>query len=474
MPPEEIVAVARSESATYGDLRDPQNAPELLGGVTRNVAQNTVRHLFYLWGLDAEHFGTAAWNPFGDLVGPGARITLKPNWVMHYNQSGASLDCLITHSSVIEAVAQYAALTRPALITIGDAPLQGCDFVQLMESCGLEDMALNIEKRFGVPCRVVDFRRTVLEGMTLGSRREEDRRAESNFILFDLAERSLLEPLAWEPGQFRVTMYNPDYLSRTHTRGRHQYLVAREVMEADLVVNLPKLKTHMKAGVTGALKNLVGINGNKEYLPHHRKGGSGDGGDCYEGTSWLKTNAENMYDIANRSVSGAVQTVAAQSARILVNIASALGSDRNLEGAWYGNDTVWRMCLDLQRILRYGCLDGSLASESQRKVASVTDAIIGGEGEGPLANTPNPSGFLTASMSTAAAEWVHARLMGFDPEKIPVVREAFKSFQLPLTAFRPSDIRVRMDEGSVSAASVFPLHQSFRPPRGWLGHCEST
>lgn len=474
MPPEEVVAIARSESAAYEDLRDPQAAPELPGGVTCNVAQSTVRRLFHIWGLDGDRFGTAAWNPFGDLVGPGARITLKPNWVLHYNQSGASLDCLVTHPSVIEAVAQYAALNHPALITIGDAPLQGCDFAKLMESCGVEEIARNIEQRFGVPCRVVDFRRTVLEGVALGSHRQEDRRPQSNYVLFDLANRSLLEPMEWEPGQFRVTMYNPDYLNRTHTRGRHQYLVAREVLEADLVVNLPKLKTHMKAGITGALKNLVGINGNKEYLPHHRKGGSGEGGDCYEGTSWLKTSAENMYDIANRSGSGTVQTVAAQSARVLIKVASTLGSDRNLEGAWYGNDTVWRMCLDLQRILRYGRLDGSLASEPQRKVVSVTDAIIGGEGEGPLSNTPNPSGFLTASLSTVAAEWIHARLMGFDPEKVPLVREAFGSFPFPLTTFTPSDITVKLEEGSITAANVFPLHQSFKPPRGWLGHCELT
>jgi hypothetical protein len=360
------------------------------------------------------------------------------------------------------------------LITIGDAPIQGCDFAKLMESCGLDGIAGNIEQRFGVPCKVVDFRRTVLDGAALGSHREEDLRPESNYVLFDLGERSLLEPLAWEPGQFRVTMYNPDYLSRTHTRGRHQYLVAREVIDADVVVNLPKLKTHKKAGITGALKNLVGINGNKEYLPHHRKGGSGNGGDCYEGTSWLKTNAENMYDIANRSDSGTVQTVAVRSAQVLIKAAKFLGNDTNLEGSWYGNDTVWRMCLDLQRILRYGRLDGSLASEPQRKVVSVTDAIVGGEGEGPLANTPIPSGFLTASMSTAAGEWVHARLMGFDPQKIPLVREAFSAFQFPLTTFAPSDIMVRLEEERIPAGSVFPLRQSFKPPQGWAGHCELT
>ena len=89
-----------------------------------------------------------------------------------------------------------------------------------------------------------------------------------------------------------------------HQIGRHRYLIAREIIEADLVINLPKLKSHKKSCVTGALKNLIGINGNKEFLPHHRKGGSESGGDCYEGGSSLKLAAENLYDFANRRPAG--------------------------------------------------------------------------------------------------------------------------------------------------------------------------
>ena len=48
-------------------------------------------------------------------------------------------------------------------------------------------------------------------------------------------------------------MYNPELLGENHSAGRHRYLIAREIIEADLVINLPKLKTHKKSGVTGAL-----------------------------------------------------------------------------------------------------------------------------------------------------------------------------------------------------------------------------
>lgn len=472
MPPEELVVISESVSTAYDAPCEPQKAPELPAGATNNVAQIAVRSLLRSWGLDKARFGSPDWNPISDLVAKHARVLLKPNWVLHYNQSGSSLDCLITHPSVIEAVAQYVALNQPSQITIGDAPIQGCDFSSLVESCGLNQIAANIRQQFGVSCEIVDFRRTILSDAGVAGHRQENRRSESYYVLFDLGEQSLLEKFDWEPGQFRVTMYNPEYLNRTHTRGRHQYLIAREVIEADLVVNLPKLKTHMKAGITGALKNLVGINGNKEYLPHHRKGGSESGGDCYPGNSWLKLSAENIYDVANRHTEGVVQTIATRSAQMLVNTASVFGGDTNLEGSWYGNDTVWRMSLDLQRILRYGSLDASLRSVPQRMVLSITDAIVAGEGEGPLANTPKPSGFLSGGLNTAATEWVHARLMGFDPQKIPIVREAFGTFSFPLTRFTPSEIKVSLNGTEIPLANVFPRGKPFVPPRGWRGHCE--
>ena len=210
--------------------------------------------------------------------------------------------------------------------------------------------------------------------------------------------------------------------ARITAPGRHRYLIAREIIEADLVINLPKLKTHKKSGVTGALKNLIGINGNKEFLPHHRKGGSKTGGDCYAGGSWLKLAAEHLYDFANRRPPGLLAVAHRSSRRVSWPLRAKLGSDDNLEGAWYGNDTIWRTCLDLQRILRFGDTGGGCPNPFSEAVLSVTDAIVGGQGEGPLSNDPCPSGFLTASFSTAAAEWVNTRLMGFDPQRIPLVR----------------------------------------------------
>ena len=80
---------------------------------------------------------------------------------------------------------------------------------------------------------------------------------------------------------FRVTMYDHRLMQAHHDQRKHEYLVSNSVLDADLIINLAKLKCHSKAGITGALKNLVGINGHKEYLPHHTNGSPAEGGDQY-------------------------------------------------------------------------------------------------------------------------------------------------------------------------------------------------
>ena len=95
---------------------------------------------------------------------------------------------------------------------------------------------------------------------------------------------------------FRVTMYKPSLMLAHHGPGRHEYLFVKRALDADLLINLPKLKTHMKTGLTGALKNLVGICGRKESLPHHIRGSYFDGGDCYCTGNVFSRWADRLYD----------------------------------------------------------------------------------------------------------------------------------------------------------------------------------
>ncbi len=89
-----------------------------------------------------------------------------------------------------------------------------------------------------------------------------------------------------------------------------------------------------------------------------------------------------------------------------------------------------------------------------------------------MAPVPVESGFLSGAANPAAAEWVHARLMGFDPESIPLIRHSFDRFTYPIAEFGPEGIVVRMAGSESAAESVRRFGPVFRPAAGWAGHCE--
>ena len=71
--------------------------------------------------------------PFGALIPAGARVLIKPNWVLHHNQGNGGMDPMITHGSVVRAVVRAALQADPAEVLVGDAPIQTCDFPALLE-----------------------------------------------------------------------------------------------------------------------------------------------------------------------------------------------------------------------------------------------------------------------------------------------------------------------------------------------------
>jgi uncharacterized protein (DUF362 family) len=408
--------------------------------------------------------------PFGKVILRGARVLIKPNFVMHENHGPWGIEPLVTHASLIRAAVESVLRTDVAEVIVGDAPLQACDLGQLLAATGLDVWAeglMQADSRFK---GIRDLRRTtcaIVDGVRIVS---ENLQPEDQFVLFDLGEESLVDPITDDRKALRVTCYDPQLLAKTHAPGRHQYLVSRHVIEADVVINIPKLKTHKKAGVTCALKNLVGINGNKEYLPHHRLGGSEGGGDCYPGNSLIKRTSERVADARNRTTSWTLGKIWHGASVQLDRLMRLSGDEVGIEGAWSGNDTVWRMCLDLNRILLYGRADATMSTQVQRRVIHLTDAVIAGHGDGPLAPEPLPLGMILAGDNAAAMDFVGALLLGYAPERIPIVREAFKTFPYPLTAFASDDVVVTGDIGHGSAREVLkarpkPIRMSY--PAGW-------
>ena len=436
--------------------------PGLVSGAGPNPVFALVRGALRDLGLDAARCGTSSWNPLGDLIRPGGRIVVKPNWVLHRNEGPGGMDCMITHPAVLRAVLEYVFLARPAQVVLGDAPIQGCDFERLLDFGGLRAVIAHFADR-GLPLAVKDFRRTVMQQAGELKLVAEELRPESDYVLADLGADSLLEPISADWEKFRVTVYDPRKMRAHHRPGRHRFLIAREILEADLVVNVPKLKAHKKAGITCCLKNLIGINGNKEYLPHHRKGGADAGaGDNYAHRHWQMDLAENLLDGINR-LRGFPRTYRFGERIAWWLMARAAKSDPSvqLEGSWHGNDTIWRTCLDLNRALLYAGPDGQLRETPQREEISIVDAVIAGQGEGPLAPEPLPTGAVFAARNPAVGDWLGARLLGFDPARIPLLRHAVDDMRWRICAVQPE------------VPGFQPPFPPARAPKGWAGHIEA-
>jgi hypothetical protein len=141
-------------------------------------------------------------------------------------------------------------------------------------------------------------------------------------------------------------------------------------------------------------------------------------------------------------------------------------------GSWPGNDTIWRMVLDINRALfYYDRSEGEIREDLFRGVSYLTivDALVAGEGEGPLSPTAVPCGMLLASFNPVATDTVAATLMGFEPRLLRVIQNGYHLASLGLAPFDPEDISVIGEDAAWPLASLW--HQTgrrqFTPPEAF-------
>ena len=129
--------------------------------------------------------------------------------------------------------------------------------------------------------------------------------------------------------------------------GIPNFYLPREIVEADVLINMPKLKTHHWMGVTLCNKNLFGT----------------------------------------------------------------------LPGVYYG----WP-----KNVLHYCGIENSILDLAQtvRTHYNIIDGIVGMEGDGPIMGNAKQVGALILSAHPLAADATAARIMGFDPRKIPYLASA--------------------------------------------------
>ncbi len=383
---------------------------------------SNLREMFRLWGLQPD-------NPFSNWVRPGGRVLLKPNWVRDYNPLGHNIDSLITHTSLISSLIQFLAVAMKGkgTIIVADAPLQNCHFPSLLKINRFDEILTYFKSLFPeLDIIVEDWRLTVLDrkdwksSWSEGPLQSSGKRPLDKYLLVDLGKKSFLEDLADYSDRYRVTCYKNSLMRPHHRPGKHEYLVTSRISDVDLIINLPKMKTHIKAGLTGALKNLVGINGHKEFLPHHIKGPYFKGGDNYCLSNWFREIYEDVYDryweICN-DISVLNRKLLSLQLKCLWGLSKIGPREKISAGSWSGNETLWRTILDLNHILYF-------SEWSPKKIITIVDGIVAGEGEGPLSPIPKPVGFLVGGENPAYVDAVLAKLMGYNISRIPTVYNA--------------------------------------------------
>ena len=158
---------------------------------------------------------------FADAIPAGARVLIKPNVVMPC----ASGSGIITDARVTEAVTRMALERSPGRVVIGEGSSVGYDFPGRMDSIHCLEVSGHAEmaRRLGV--ELVDLNRDE-----------------------------------------RVEVRAPDALVM------ETFAVAKTAWEADVVVSVPVLKTHVRTGITCGLKNMKGVLPGDEKKRTHRLG----------------------------------------------------------------------------------------------------------------------------------------------------------------------------------------------------------
>jgi len=491
------VAVVR-EAATYGSeapYHPSEEWPEWRGTATGridNPAYRGVRQLLSHLGLDRAHFGSLLWNPLSEIIQRGQTVLMKPNLVAHRNIGDRAFGTtdtvsLITHGSIIRVVADYVAkaLEGSGTIIVADCPLQGTDWEQVRRMAGLPEIQVHFQRAFpGIDFRIEDYRlATARTRSGWVAERLPSRRSATEYVEIDLAGESLLVPLMARgaDSSFGVTQYPRWRMRAAHSPDRNTYVVPKTVLSCDAFINLPKMKTHQKAGMTGALKNLVGINGHKDHLPHFRYGSPDSGGDEYPDGGPLWDLMWYFHHLEWELDGGRRKQFYRACARATAAALRITGTRRHFlwlgGGSWHGNDTIWRTVLDLNRLFfYYDPASGRLGPEPRKDIAylAILDGIVGGQQEGPLAPFPIRSGWLIGGRNPVAVDAVATGCMGFDIDKVSMFAGAFGLDRFPLTRFATRDIRIRGWDRAESLQDIYSrrLFTPFQPSLGYRGHIE--
>ena len=356
--------------------------------------------------MQAEGYGSTEWNPLGGIIQPGDCVLIKPNLVDDSEWANGQT----THPAFLRPIIDYVykACGPGGRILLAEGPWAAGVFDRLVVATGIQAMVEHLATMHGVP--------VVLKDLNKASRETTP--------LIDLGAVSELRAVerVWYDAHGEVMREGDD-------PGVGCYRIAPSVLEADVVICVPKAKVHCSGGVTLAMKNVLGV------IP-----------------AW-----DGPYEQA-----------------VLKDCAHTSDVDRaaGARGMYLDNDTIWRSMTDLNRILLYADAQGLLHSEQQRRYLVIVDGIVAAE-ESQYHPHPYPLNTVVIGSEPVTVDAVTARCMGFDPRLLKSVTKAAARADFSLGPAHPSQVKVVVSgEEGLSALyrhALIPELHVF----SWQGHLEA-
>lgn len=433
-----------------------------------NEVYDIVRSVLHLYGLDSEHFGTSQWNPLGDIIHENDTVLVKPNWVMHYNENASGgLDCLFTNTSITRAMVDYVALALKGTgkIYVADSPMPDCNFEQFAKVAHLDVLKRSCEER-GIEIEIKDLRGDVVRTFS----KERILTTQAKGIEVDLGSGSYFTGLHHPKGSLRYSFLDAKKMNEYyHSDVHHRYVISDVALEADVIINLPKIKTHRKAGYTAALKNYIGICFRKDAIPHFVKGNAAQGGDEFNGPKIVFQTESNIRDKENsfEDKQNRAAGLALKALRTPFWLFRRVFAEKYQGvGNWHGNDTIWRAVLDINKIIYYADKTGVLQNTVQRQFFSLGDMIVAGEHNGPLSPEPKPCGLIVCSENPVVFDQTVLRLMGFSEKKVPLFVGMDKSCFVEASAIQVISDDMESYFTDLNHVDMVTA-ESFKPADGW-------
>jgi len=356
--------------------------------------------------MNPQGYGSVEWNPLGGIIRPGDCVLIKPNLVDDSEWANGQT----THPAFLRPIVDYAykACGPGGRILLADGPWAAGIFDRLVVTTGIQAMVEHLAAVHRVPVALEDLNKSSWETTPLVD-------------LGALSELRAVERV-WYDAHGEVMQEGSD-------PGVGRYRIAPPVLEANVVICVPKAKVHCSGGVTLAMKNMLGI------IP-----------------AWDGPHEQAVLkDCAHTS-----------------DVDRAAGA----RGIYLDNDTIWRSMADLNRILLYADAQGVLHPERQRRYLAIVDGIVAAE-ESQYHPHPYPLNTVVIGTDPVTVDAVTARCMGFDPRLLKSVTKAAARSDFSLGPAHPSQIKVIVSGGeglsTLYCHALTPELHVF----SWQGHLEA-